>query len=541
MSVPSRGRTARRTAAVSILSVAALTAAACGSGRTDDGGSGGEGGGEALIVGTTDQVYSLDPAASYDNGSFTIMNQVYPFLMNYAPGSDELQPDAAQSCEFSQPTVYTCTLKDDLKFSNGHALTSEDVKFSFDRIVSINDPNGPSSLLANLDSVAAPDDKTVEFTLKAPNDQTFPQVLATNTGPIIDSEVFPADSIMDDNAVVAAKPFAGPYSIDSYEKNSLVSFSAAADYKGVLGAPKTSSVTLRTYTSADNLKLDMQNKSIDVAWRSLTPTDIESLDQVDGLTVHEGPGGELRYIVFNQNTMPGGTPEQKLAIRKAMAASVDRDALSENVYKGTFTPAWSVVPSGLEGANTAFKDVYGEAPNKDEAAKFLSDAGVQTPVAVNLQYNPDHYGSSSSEEYAAVKGQLESSGLFTVNLQSTEWNTYNKERVADTYPVYQLGWFPDFPDADNYLTPFFAPDNFLQNHFENPEITALIDSERTETDPARRFEIIGEIQTRMAQDFVSTLPLLEGKQIAISTDQVQGVDETLDASFKFRFTPLTKG
>ena len=294
MSVPSRGRTARRTAAVSILSVAALTAAACGSGRTDDGGAGGEGGGEALVVGTTDQVYSLDPAASYDNGSFTIMNQVYPFLMNYAPGSDELQPDAAESCEFSQPTVYTCTLKDDLTFANGHALTSEDVKFSFDRIVSIDDPNGPSSLLANLDSVAAPDDKTVEFTLKAANDQTFPQVLATNTGPIVDSEVFPADSIMDDNAVVEAKPFAGPYSIDSYEKNSLVSFSAAADYKGVLGEPETGSVTLRTYTSADNLKLDMQNKSIDVAWRSLTPTDIESLDQVDGLTVHEGPGGELR-------------------------------------------------------------------------------------------------------------------------------------------------------------------------------------------------------------------------------------------------------
>ncbi|MBY6348852.1 ABC transporter substrate-binding protein [Rhodococcoides corynebacterioides] len=523
------------------MSVAALTAAACGSGRTDGGGEGGDAAGDALVVGTTDQVYSLDPAASYDNGSFTIMNQVYPFLMNYAPGSDELQPDAAESCEFSQPTVYTCTLKDGLTFANGNALTSEDVKFSFDRIVSIDDPNGPSSLLANLDSVAAPDDRTVEFTLKAPNDQTFPQVLATNTGPIVDSQVFSADAILDDDAVVAGKPFAGPYSIDSYEKNSLVSFSAFDGYKGVLGTPKTSSVTLRTYTSADNLKLDMQNKSIDVAWRSLTPTDIESLEGTEGLTVHEGPGGELRYVVFNLNTMPGGTPEQKLAIRKAVAASVDRDALSENVYKGTFTPAWSVVPSGLEGANTAFKDIYGESPNKDEAAKFLSDAGIQTPVAVNLQYNPDHYGSSSSEEYAAVKAQLEDTGLFTVNLQSTEWNTYNKERVADTYPVYQLGWFPDFPDADNYLTPFFAPDNFLQNHFDNPEITALIDAERTETDEARRSEIIGEIQTKMAQDHVSTLPLLEGKQIAISTDSVTGVDETLDASFKFRFTPIAKG
>jgi peptide/nickel transport system substrate-binding protein len=538
MSVPSRGRT---TALISILSVAALAAAACGSGRTDSGSGGSGDAGAALLVGTTDQVYALDPAASYDNGSFTIMNQVYPFLMNYAPGSDELVPDAAQSCDFSAPTVYTCTLKDGLTFANGNPLTSASVKFSFDRIMSINDPNGPASLLANLASVAAPTPTTVDFTLKSANDQTFPQTLATNTGPIVDEKVFPADSIMDDNAIVAAKPFAGPYSIDSYEKNSLVSFSKFDGYKGALGAPKTDNVTLRTYTSSDNLKLDMQNKSIDVAWRSLTPTDIDSLSSVDGLTVHNGPGGELRYIVFNLNTMPGGTPEQKLAVRKAMAASVDRQALSDNVYKGTYTPAWSVVPSGLAGSNTAFKDVYGDTPNKDEAAGFLSAAGITTPVAINLQYNPDHYGSSSSEEYAAVKSQLESTGLFTVNLQSTEWNTYNKARVADTYPVYQLGWFPDFPDADNYLTPFFAPDNFLQNHFENPEITALIDQERTTQDKTAREAIIGQIQTRMATDFVSTLPLLEGKQIAVSTDQVSGVDSTLDASFKFRFTPISKG
>lgn len=536
MSVPSRGRT---TALVSVLSVAALAAAACGSGRTDDGAA--AGGGEALVVGTTDQVYALDPAASYDNGSFTIMNQVYPFLMNYAPGSDELVPDAAESCEFTEPTVYSCTVKEGLTFANGNPLTSESVKFSIDRIVSIDDPNGPASLLANLESVAAPDPATVEFTLRSANDQTFPQTLATNTGPIIDETVFPADSILDDNAIVAAKPFAGPYSIDTYEKNSLVSFSAFDGYQGALGAPSTDSVTLRTYTSADNLKLDMQNKSIDVAWRSLTPTDIESLGDVDGLTVHEGPGGELRYIVFNLNTMPGDTPEQKLAIRKAVSASVDRQALSDNVYKGTFTPAWSVVPSGLDGANTAFQDVYGDTPNPDEAAAFLTEAGVQTPVAINLQYNPDHYGSSSSEEYAAVKSQLESTGLFAVNLQSTEWNTYNKERVADTYPVYQLGWFPDFPDADNYLTPFFSADNFLQNHFENAEISALIDAERTTADEDERMRIIGDIQTRMATDFVSTLPLLEGKQIAVSTDEVSGVDETLDASFKFRFTPISKG
>ena len=66
-----------------------------------------------------------------------------------------------------------------------------------------------------------------------------------------------------------------------------------------------------------------------------------------------------------------------------------------------------------------------------------------------------------------IKEQLEKSGLFKVDLQSTEWVTYSKDRTADAYPVYQLGWFPDYSDADNYLTPFFVPGNFL-NHYENP-------------------------------------------------------------------------
>ena len=53
---------------------------------------------------------------------------------------------------------------------------------------------------------------------------------------------------------------------------------------------------------------------------------------------------------------------------------------------------------------------------------------------MNLQYNPDHYGKSSGDEYAMIKDQLEKSGLFKVNLQSTEWVTYSKASRADEYP-----------------------------------------------------------------------------------------------------------
>jgi peptide/nickel transport system substrate-binding protein len=136
-----------------------------------------------------------------------------------------------------------------------------------------------------------------------------------------------------------------------------------------------------------------------------------------------------------------------------------------------------------------------------------------------------------------VKSQLEESGLFTVDLKSTEWVQYAKDRTADVYPAYQLGWFPDYSDADNYLAPFFLEKNFLGNHFSDPEVQELILAQAAEPDPATRQQMIEDIQTRVAE-LLSTVPLLQGAQVAVAGADVDGV--ILDASFKFRFAPLTK-
>lgn len=541
----------RGTAIVAVTALAGLALGACGSGK-DDGGSSGDG----ITVGTTDKVVSIDPAGSYDNGSLNVQTQVYQYLLNFPAGSTELTPDAASACGFDKAdaTKYVCTMKDGLKFANGNDLTASDVAFSYKRIVAIADPNGPSSLLGAMKSVEATDAKTVTFTLAAANDVTFPQILVTSAGPIVDEETYPADKVLDDNAAVKANGFSGPYTISKYSKNQLAEFKANPDYDGTYGKAKTKTVTMKYYAKAENLKLDIKNKDIDVAYRSLTPTDLADLEKTDGVKVDVGDGGELRYIVFNLNKMPGDSADQKLAIRQAVASSINREEIAKEVYKDTYTPAYSMVPEGQLGATEAFKDVYGDAPDKDAAAKFLSDAGVKTPVTIALQYNPDHYGSSSAEEYAAVKRQLEATGLFKINLQSTEWVTYSEEYPADTYPVHQLGWFPDFPDPDNYLSPFLAPydtakkksGNFTNSHyndetteFADPAMTQLLDKERTDGDQASREATLKEIQTRIA-NVVPYLPLLTGTSVAVSVDGVNGAKDTLDASFKFRFTSLSK-
>ncbi|HEY8296003.1 MAG TPA: ABC transporter substrate-binding protein, partial [Micrococcaceae bacterium] len=174
----------RYAVALAGVSMLALTACTGPTGGSTAGGSSNGSSGAPITLGTTDKVTFLDPAGSYDNGSFMVMNQVYPFVLNSKPGSADPQPDMAESASFTTPTKYTVKLKSGLTFANGDTLDSTDVKFSFDRQLKINDANGPATLLANLASVDAPDATTVVFNLKEGNDQTFPQILTSPAGPI---------------------------------------------------------------------------------------------------------------------------------------------------------------------------------------------------------------------------------------------------------------------------------------------------------------------------------------------------------------------
>jgi len=512
--------------------------------------SGGDAADDALngiSVGTTDVITSLDPAGSYDNGSFAVQNQVFGFLMNSPYGSPDVEPDLAESAEFTDPTTYTVTLKDGLTFANGNALTSSDVKFTFDRQLAIADDNGPSSLLYNLESTEAVDDTTVVFHLKAENDQIFPQILSSPAGPIVDEEVFSADSLTSDDDIVEGNAFAGQYSITSYDFNKTIEFTPNPEYKGLLGEAKNSSVILSYYTDSSNLKLNIQEGDIDVAFRSLSATDVEDLRGNDDVKVVDGPGGEIQYIVFNFDTQPFGakTPEadpaKALAVRQATADLVDRQEIATQVFKETYTPLYSYVPDGLTGATEALKPLYGDGeggPDAEKAAATLAAAGITTPVELSLQYVAERYGPSWGDAYALVKDQLESTGLFTVNIQATEWVQYSKDRTADAYPAYQLGWFPDYSDADNYLTPFFLTENFLSNHYDNTEVNDLILEQASTVDAEARQALIEEIQEKVAAD-LSTVPLLQGAQLAVTGSTVDGL--TLDASFKVRFAGLTKG
>ena len=94
-SVSKSGR--RALVATAGITATALALAACGGSSDDSGDSGSSSGGGSLTIGTSDKITTLDPAGAYDAGSFQVMNQVYPFLLNTPPGSPDVEPDIAES------------------------------------------------------------------------------------------------------------------------------------------------------------------------------------------------------------------------------------------------------------------------------------------------------------------------------------------------------------------------------------------------------------------------------------------------------------
>jgi peptide/nickel transport system substrate-binding protein len=507
----------------SIAAAGLLVLAACGGsvGKKESGGKSSV----TITVGTTDKIISLDPAGAYDQGSWTPIQNIYQHLMSVAPGAEKATPEAASSCSYTNPTTYTCTMRPGLTFSNGDPLDAKAAAFTFNRIDKVNDPKGPSSLVTNIKKATAQGNKVV-LTLGAP-DQTIPLLLAGGEGALVDPKVFPENKVLDSAKVIGS----GPYKVSKYDVGSQLVLTKNPKYKGS-DKINNDQVIIVYKQQASDLKLSLENGDIDVAYRTLTPTDLKSLqsESSKGVRVVTGPGAEIRYVYFDVTTQPG---KQK-AVRQAAAYLVDREKIASNVYDGEVEPLYSIVPQGLFGATQPFKDMYGTTPNLAKAKAVLKAAHISTPVKMTLWWNPDHYGELSGDEYADIAQQLQNGGLFKVTRRSVDWNTYDEDSKKHAYPVFELGWFPDYPDADDYLAPFFPKGGFSNTGYDNPALDKIINEQRGEMDQTKRASELEQAQQIVAQD-VPLIPIWQGKQNAGVRSNITGVKDTFDASFNFRF------
>ncbi|WP_432036142.1 ABC transporter substrate-binding protein [Streptomyces cucumeris] len=522
--------------AVAGLLMSALTA--CGG--TDGSGSDGD----ALVLGSTDGIEAtkaapapLDPDLAYDFASWSVLHNAFQTLMRLPRSGTEPIPDAAQNCGFQdrQSEQYRCTLRSGLKFSNGHALTSEDVKFSLERILRINNRNGPVSLLSNVDKVETPNDREVVIHLSSP-DATFPSKLTTPAAAILDSEVYEPDRLHEGFEMIGSGPYQAKTEVED-NRLAKVTFTRNPHYQGE-AEPKTDTVVMRFYKTSAELEKALVKGDVDVVHRGFSPDQIDRLNRgkVEGVRLFEQSGQGIRYLGFNTSD-----PSVKnKAIRQAMAHLVDRQALVRDVYKRTGEPLYSLIPSNVTTHTNSFHNEYGD-PNPAAARRVLRQAGIHTPVKLTLTYTTDHYGPETAAEFKELQRQLNRSGLFDIKIKGVRWAEFRPKLIKREYPVYGMGWLPDFPDPDNYIAPFLTRDNFLNSPYRNSAIQdELIPKTRQETQRALASKDFQSIQNAVAND-VPYLPLWQGNTYVAARENITGAEYAFDSSTMLQLWELGRG
>ncbi|MFI1770072.1 ABC transporter substrate-binding protein, partial [Streptomyces sp. NPDC020800] len=478
-----------------------------------------------------------DPAYAYDVGTWNILRQTVQTLMTQPKGEGDPVPDAAESCSFtdSGSERYACKLRSDLKFADGDAVTASDVKYSIERALHIKADSGVSALLNNIDTVETQGDREVIFHLKTA-DATFPYKLSTPVAGIINPKDYEKGKLRDGFEVDGS----GPYTFKADVKdNTIVSvtFDKNPSYKGYVKV-ENNEVVMRSYDDAAAMGTAIDDGKIDVMTRTMSPSQIQKLESGADANVDlvDMPGLEIRYLAFNTNAP---TVKSK-AVRQAMAQLIDRGEIVSKVYGTQAEPLYSLVPATLTGHSNSFFNKYGN-PSNSKAKELLTKAGISTPVKLTLHYTTDHYGSATKQEFEILQKQLNNSGLFDVSLQGHPWSAFRPAEQKGQYDVYGMGWFPDFPDADNFLAPFLDKDNFLGSPYSNSTIQrTLIPESRRESDRLNAAKSLTEIQDTVAED-VPVLPLWQGKQYVAARDDITGVSYALNSSSTLQLWALGRG
>jgi len=351
-----------------------------------------------LNASTTDRIISLDPASAYDYFSIEVINQVLDTLIVYEPVDAQLMPGLAQDVPTvanglirDNYTTFEFRLKPNIRFHDGTMLTSDMVKQSIDRVIRLDLPGSPAYLLydvGGLTNNSAGGANTTAGVIDTPNPNTiifhlfksfpfFNHLMAFS----VSAPVAPSyDQTGEQPSTVGNVIGTGPYELTTHTENQLIVLQKFANYhtpdlyatESIPTIPVEDTVNINIRATAAQLKADIETKAVDVAYRTLTPTDVTDLQPratTLGLTVDIAASPFIRYLVFNVNKI------SDVRVRQAIAYSVDRARIDSVVFNGFTDPLYSMIPPNMPFSQPVFQTEYGSEPNCTQANALFTQLG----------------------------------------------------------------------------------------------------------------------------------------------------------------------
>ncbi len=470
-------------------------------------------------------VNSLDPAVGAVIEHRNILAHLYDTLLEI--GDDgELLPGLATSWEISDDGLtYTFDLRRDVTFHDGSDLTADDVVFSMERYRDEGTTAGvAASVVANMDSITAVDDHTVELQLSSPQPD-----LLTQLGPHdVYIGILPKDyveSAGDDfeaqNELIQSAPVGtGPFEFVSHEPDIEAVFRGVEDHWR-----KTPAVDqLRLFHVPEEATRLAMLLNGEVQLTQLSTDDVEQVER-SGLEIAQvSNSADLGLMVIGTNRPPAeGLPTTDARVRKALSLAIDRSSLVDDLLGGygslPETPFY-LSPTSLE--TERYQEMVDELARFDpeEATQLLAEAGYPDGFELDFFTFPNAPFPQAPQFAEAIAAMWREIGVI-VDLTSTDYTTLRPSIVgADINDDFNAGgvhtWgAPVTFNALSVLNLHYGENAPipLENTEEKAELFAEI---RQEIDQERRLELLGEFFARFDQEYLM-IPLF-------SADTVLGYD-----------------
>ena len=412
-----------------------------------------------IIVTFSNDVATLDPAIGYDWQNWSMIKSLFDGLMAYKPGTTDLVPALAESDKISEDgKTYTFTLRDGVRFSNGRAMTADDVKYSLDRTVNPKTASPGASFfstIAGYDAVAKGkaaalsgvkviDPHTVEIDLSQP-DASFLQKMALNFAFVV-----PKEAVEKYGADFGKHPVGtGAFKMDHWTLGQQLVFVRNPDYwrKGI---PHLDKITFEFGQAPIVALLRLQRGEVDIAGDGIPPAKFLEVmkDPKTKNNIVEGEQLQTGYITLNTTEKPF----DNVKVRQAVNMAIDKKRIIQ-IINGRAIPAKEPLPPLMPGYN---KDLKGYSYDPAAAKKLLADASYPNGFETQLYvYNTD----PNPRIAEAIQRDLSQIGI-TANIKSLDQASVisaggSKEGVPMIWSG-GMAWIADYPDPSDFYWPILS-------------------------------------------------------------------------------------
>lgn len=422
-------------------------------------------------------------------------------------------PDLAEHYEISPDgLMYTFFLKKDLKWHDGKNITAQDIVFT---IKTTQDSRIKSPKRASWDGVGVEqiDDLTVRFTLKKP----YAPFIENTTMGILPEHIWkPIDFNRFDTSKYNREPIgSGPYKFNAVKTiikdgdEIPLSYTLTAFKNFALGKPYINTVKIIFYQSEDDLIKAFKAKDIE-AINSISPKHARTLEST-GFHVEHTPLPRVLAVFFNQNQAPIFAD---LAVRKALALTVDKQIIINNVLAGYGVLIDSPIPPGTLG----YKDSVPETPRVERLATardLLTKAGWKFDTTSNLWTKKSKRGTdilrfdlstSEAPELKAVAQELKTSWEeLGVGVNIRVFATGDLKETIVRPRKFDALFFGQILGRDGDPYPFWHSSQRLDPglniaSYTNQRVDKILNDARTETDQKKRMNYYASFENEIAKD-----------------------------------------